>query len=40
MFLEIVQTDGKIMDIHFFENIALEKNLPVRFQILLGYNAF
>jgi len=28
--LETVQKAGKIMDIHFFDNIAFEKNLPVK----------
>ena len=29
MYLETVRKVGKIMTIHFFENIAFEKNLPV-----------
>ena len=28
-FLETVQKVGKIVDIHFFENVAFEKKLPV-----------
>ena len=28
-FLEIVQKVGKIVDIHFLENVAFEKNMPV-----------
>ena len=29
-FLETVQKVGKIVDIHFFENVAFETNLPVK----------
>ena len=29
IFLETVQKDDKIVDIHFFENVAFEKKLPV-----------
>ena len=31
----VCQKKGKIADIHFFENVALEKNLPVRLLSLL-----
>ena len=30
-FLETLQKFGKIVDIHFFENVAFEKKLPVLF---------
>ena len=34
MFLGTVQKVGKIVDIHFFENLAFEKILPVCYEYI------